>query len=263
MGTTKCDIIRDMAAVLNCGLCEGKPTSNCPAGVSPVVCSIPSIANDRMELAALVYNPANILPENKAVFSLSKQNYATAIQNSETELGAAYPDAEKGATSVSWPDLEYCLWNLQGTPAGTASNVYFGRKDALDFGMVPPYPVGGTFAQGSIWKPGKKQSPVPLTLDYIANPDLIVIIIFTILVIIFAVLIWKTYQRARGAPRRAEQQREAVRRRLEASDPYQGTAFESYPDPLAKCRNYVETMESQGYNMTYYRQKCGLPEKED
>jgi uncharacterized protein YxeA len=127
--------------------------------------------------------------------------------------------------------------------------------------MNPVYPVGGAIAKNAIWKAGKAESPVPLAVDYVMNPDLFAILLFALLVIIFAALIWKAWKSAKAAPYIAEKKKEAERERLEESDPFRGSAFESYPDPQAKCRAYVEAMEQQGYDMTYYRDKCGLPPK--
>jgi type II secretory pathway pseudopilin PulG len=208
-----------------------------------------------------MYNPSNafVSAADRAVLAQSERNYVSAIQNSETQLAAAYPTAPAAATNVSWPDLEYCLWNTDGSPGGPFNNRYFERNDAQTFGLNPTYPIGGALLQGTLWPPSAGAgSPVPLWVDYVMNPDLAAILVFALLVIIFAVLMWKTYRATKNAPRIAAQKREAERARLEAADPYRNTAFESYPDPQAKCRNYVASMEAQGYDMGYYKKMCGL-----
>ncbi len=281
--TTQCDIIRDFAAAWNCGLCAsracktngdclsgqtcssgactGRP-SGCPAALSTALCAIPDAANKKMLLFEDQYNPMNIFMSaaDKAALQQEEKNLLTGIQQDEAGIAAAYPGVPASVASISWPDFNYCLWNPSGSPGGAYNNKYFERNDAQGFGMKPPYPLGGSFAQGSIWKP-PKASPVPLTVDYAMNPDLAVIVIFALLVIIFAVLIYSAYKSAKAKPYREEQQKEAERAKLEATDPYRGTAFESYPDPQAKCRAYVESMEAQGYDMSYYRKQCGLPDK--
>ena len=124
--------------------------------------------------------------------------------------------------------------------------------------MESEYPIGKAYAKGSIWQ-APKSSPVPVSVDYLMNPDLFVIAMFAFLVILFAALMWAASQSLKKAPYLAQQKKDADRLRLEENDPYKGSDFESYPDPLAKCRAYVESMEQQGYSMDYYRTKCGLP----
>ena len=262
MATTKCSIIRDTATAMQCGLCSGKPVG-CPASVPAAVCSVPSAANDSMSLFAARYNPSNLFlsAADKTALTQEEKNYQSGIQASATQLAAAYPNAAPGATTITWPDFERCLWTPQGLPGGPFNNKYFMRNDVQTLGMQPTYPIGKTFAQGVLWKNMQHPSPVPVSVDYVMNPDLAVIIIFALLVIIFAVLIWQAYRDAKSAPYRAEQKKEAERQKLEAADPFKGTAFESYPDPQAKCREYVEAQEAQGYDMAYYRQRCGLPSK--
>ena len=258
---TKCDIIRDFSAAAACGLCTGNPV-NCPPGLPSALCGIPQAANNRMALFVDKYNPSNIFMSaaDRAQLAQEERNYLSGIQSVETGIQAAYPNAPAGAASIGWPDLNYCLWNKTGTPGGPNNNKYFERNDAQNFGMNPAYPVGGTVAQGALWQP-PKTSPLPLTVDYVMNPDLAVIALFAILVIIFAVLVYLSYQGKKRAPLLAEERRAAARRQLEAADPFRGTAFESYPDPQEKCRQYVEAMEARGFEMGYYRQQCGLPAK--
>jgi len=215
-----------------------------------------------MSLFADQYNPANLFASaaDKANPALTERIYVSQIQAAEQALAGAYPGAAPGATSIGWPDFEECLWTPSGAKSGPFNNVYFGRDDLQTFGMAPTYPIGGTFAQGAIWKP-PKASPVPVAVDYVMNPDLAVILIFALLVIIFAVLLYRAYKDTKAAPFKAQQRKDLERQRLEETDPYRGTAFESYPDPQARCRTYVESMEAQGYDMSYYRKQCGLPDK--
>lgn len=280
--TTKCDIVRDMVAATTCGLCTSKACKAtadcpdgqvcqggtcvgrpalCPPGLSAAVCAIPEAANVRMALFANRYSPASAFAKgaNKAERTLEERDYVTAIQKAELDLAAAYPGAPSPATNISWPDMEKCLWTKGGSKAGAYNNVYFRRNDLASFGMKPRYPVGGAAAKGVVWR--QDASPLPTAVDYVANPDLAVILVFVFLVIVFAALIYAAYKRKKRANAEASFVKDAERRALEENDPYQGTKFESYPDPTAKCRAYVEAMEAQGYSMGYYRQQCGLPPK--
>jgi hypothetical protein len=271
--STKCDIIRDVGMANSCGMCTAlaaKPPNPIPAGCTvggrtppQAACLVAPTANTRMQLFDEQYSPANLFEDaaDKAARTLIEKNYLTGIQTTEAALAAAYPGAAPGATTISWPDLQLCLWNTTGAKGGSNNNVYFKRNDMMQMGMQPSYPVGGAFAENSIWKSGATPSPVPVSVDYAMNPDLFAILMFALLVIIFAVLIWSAWKSAKKAPYLAEQKKDADRQRLEEGDPFKGTAFESYPDPQAKCRAYVDSMEQQGYDMSYYRTQCGLPAK--
>ncbi len=256
---SKCDVIRDFIAASNCGLCTGGP-SNCPPGLTKALCGIPQAANNRMYLFADKYNPSNLFMGSADLAQLRQEemNYASGIQAVEQGIQASYPGLGAGGAAISWPDFNACLWNKNGKPGGPNSNIYFGRDDVQELGMSPAYPIGGTLAQGYIWPP-PRVSPFPATVDYISNPDFIAIFMFVFLVILLAVLVYTTYRAKKMAPILEDRRRQQERQRLEATDPYRGSAFESYPDPAAKCRAYVEAMEARGFAMNAYRQACGLP----
>lgn len=270
--TSKCDIIRDMGLATSCGLCsaleadpqqaipEGCKTSDRPNGPPKEVCGLTNAANVRMKLFATKYDPTSVFMSgaNKAVRTQSQANYGAIIAKSEQELGAAYPKATPGATDVGWTDVERCLWNADGSPGGPSNTKYFERTGANFMGMNPEWPLGQKFASGTLWKAGK-QSPVPITVDYMMNPDLFAILMFALVVIIFGILMWKAWKDTKAAPDIAQRKKDAEHDQLEASDPYAGSAFETYYDPGAKCRKYVYDMESQGYEMTQWRTKCGMP----
>jgi hypothetical protein len=95
--------------------------------------------------------------------------------------------------------------------------------------MNPTYPLGGTFAAGSIWKAGKSPSPLPLTVDYLANPDLFAIVVLAFLALVLAALLWAAWRRGHPASR-------------------------STP-----CEDYVKKWEAAGYEMDDYRARCGMP----
>jgi hypothetical protein len=272
MPATKCDIIRDTGKAFTCGMCAAITAGNsAPSGCSSptmppppeVACSVPNAANARLNLFEKRYSPANLFESatNKAIRQNTEKTLQTIIQKNESELAAAYPGAAPGATKIAWPDFERCLWNKSGDGGGNGNNIYFKRIDLEQtMGMAPKYPIGKAHAQGSIWKsPKTNPSPLPVSVDYLMNPDLFVIVMFAFLVIVFAALMWAASKSLKKAPYLAQQKKDAERQRLEANDPYRGSDFESYPDPQAKCRAYVESMEQQGYSMDYYRTKCGLP----
>jgi hypothetical protein len=271
---TKCDIIRDVGVASSCGMCEAlRGAAPIPAGCliggrtpPAAACSVASMANSRMALFGSQYSPANLVEGavDRAARTLVEKNYLTAIDAAEKELAIAYPQAAPGAAAVGWPDFERCLWNRDGQKGGGNGNVYFRRNDLTGpsgFGMAPTYPVGGGFAKNLIWKAGGVPSPVPLGVDYVMNPDLFAMLMFVILVVVLAALVRAAWRTAANAPYFAQQAADAERRRLEASDPYRGTPFESYPDPRAKCRAYIDAMKAQGYDVSHLEEQCGILEK--
>ena len=271
MATTKCDIIRDVGNANICGLCTAISKSNptpqgCTVnGVVPpaAACKAVSAANARMRLFATQYSPANLFEDSgaKAARLQAGKNYSAIIQDAETALNAAYPVAAPGATSITWPDLELCLWDPTGTKGGPNNNVYYNRDDLMFLGMAPPYPVGGGFAEDLLWPAGGPGSPAPVVIDYLINPDLFAILMFALLVIVFGVLILVAWKSAKNAPYIALKKKEAERQALEANDPYKGTEYEAYPDPYKKCRAYISKLEAMGYSdeaLAGERQRCGM-----
>ena len=278
---SKCDIIRDAVAAAACGLCNpracgpggacpagqtctggmcvGRPAA-CPEGLSTALCGVPGAANARMALFSDQYDPVNLFAgaARRAETTLAERIRVTQLRATERAVAGAYPGAAPGAARISWPDYEACLWTPSGAKAGPFGNVYFRRNDLQAFGMAPTYPVGGVFAQGAVWRP-PKASPLPVAVDYAMNPDLAAILLFAFFVVLLAALLYRAYRDTKAGPERARRRAELARQRLEAADPYRGTAFESYPDPQARCRAYVEAMEAQGFGMGYYRRRCGLP----
>lgn len=276
MATTKCDIIRDAGYAASCGMCtalfppDGSAAKAVPQGCTKnshlppsVVCSVGSMANKRMSNFADLYSPASLFEnaDDQKTRTTEEKDYITGIQKTELDLAAAYPGVVPGATSISWLDVERCLWDTSGDK-GPSGNMYFKRNDMVLMGLKPEYPIGGAFAQNSIWKtPDSKPSPVPTIVDYIMNPDLFVIVMFALLVIIFATLMWVAQQTAKKQPYLDDLKREKDLQQLEANDVYRGTAFPTYRDPDLKCRTVIDKGEMEGLDMSLYRKQCGLPPK--
>ena len=256
MSITKCDVIRDTANAVTCGMCNaltsGKPIPlGCEInGKFPpnAVCSIPTTANVRMKLFAAKYNPSNLFMDtlNKDVLIQTEKDYESDIFTTETDLANAYQSND--ITNISWPDVEMCLWNKSGDPGGPNNNVYFERNDAQLLGMQSAYPIGGTFLENSIWKLGGKPSPVPLNVDYLINPDLFIIILIIILIAVLGFLIWTAWKYTVDMPYKILRDQQ---KKWEAHK----TSYE----PIAKWREYIQKMESNGFDMRDLRTKCGLP----
>ena len=190
---TKCDIIRDYASANMCGLCvtnsdgsQRAAPSSC-GDIPRAVCGIPAAANAKMYILGQTF-----FAKNTSVNTDEINIYKKIISDCDTGLTAAY-----GFGDISWPDFQNCLWNTNGSPGGTNQNKYFTREDILELGMNPSHPVGGTAAAGKLWPAAT--SPLPVSVDYIANPDLFAIMLIILLVCIAGVLIYLRL-RLRTAP---------------------------------------------------------------
>lgn len=180
-GTAKCDAIRD---ALN--------------GVSPAATAVPAMANARMRLAALAYSPRRLLATGvrKALIEREIAAYSDIIASNESAMAQAGTPA-----SVTWADFNKCLWNKSGVHGSASGRAYLGRADALQLGMEPRYPLGGSLGSGAIWKDGDAPI-VPLSVDYVVNPDLFVIIILVFLTLLVFALVKK--QKHRPAAKTAQ-----------------------------------------------------------
>lgn len=248
--STDCDIIRDMA--------NESLTTNCSKfiGPPPAICGVAGAMNAKMNLFASQYSPVNIFESaiNKKIRTASESILQGVITDNNDGLKLAYPNVAK--IDLSWPKIEQCLWNSNGSVGGPNGNKYFKRNDAPILGMNPVYPIGHNIFNNVPWK---SVSKIPLSVDYVMNTNLFAIVMFVLLVMLFAALMMSAKKSARNAPRIAWQKKYAEYQKLENSDPYKGSEFESYSMPNAECHEYVYSMEKQGYNMAYYRNQCGMP----
>ena len=258
MSTTKCDIIRDVATATSCGMCTAlaaTPPRPIPAGCAAAdgrtppaaACAVTVAANTRMKLFDERYSPVGLFGSatSKKARALTEKDYVTAIDRAEKGLAAAYPTAPAAAAEIGWPDFQGCLWNRSGQRGGPNNNVYFGRGDLTQLGMMPVYPLGGEFAQNSIWKVGKAPSPVPVKVDYLMNPDLFTIVVLVFLVIVFAALMRAAWRHARGAPLRALLAEEAAR----AARPPAGR-----PPPSRLYQQYAWIKDHKEFNIGAYKE---------
>lgn len=184
----------------------------------------------------------------RQVRSQTLANYRANIAETEQALIDDY-GVDESTAAIAWPEYEKCLWNADGLPGGAFGHRYFRRVDASLQGMTPAYPLGGTLGSHLIWKSDTRQGPIPLTVDYLVNPDLFAVLVLAFLAVVLGALVW----RARRDERRAastEASRRAAAKKAAAPPEDPG---------LAECREYVATLEADGYDMSNYRKLCGLP----
>ena len=126
---TKCDIIRDAARATKCGMCSALaagtplPAACFTAGAAPpaAACGVAASANARMRMFATRLSPANLYEGSAAQtvraqterilqgISAANEIALTAAYTGPGPSGAARAVAP-GATAISWPDFEACLW---------------------------------------------------------------------------------------------------------------------------------------------------------
>ena len=232
--TTKCDIIRDFAADVGCGKCTAlsldpprQPTvEQCgpPNGRDPL-CFMPTMLNVKMAYEAAKYTPPST--ERTKKLELLKNIIDTSIG----KINNRYPQALPGANNISWDDLEFC--KSGGTKSAPK---YFTKSDAERLGFNPQYPIGGSLLQGKLLK---KHDPLPIKVNYVMNSDIFIIIVFAFLVLLF-------YALMRAAARTTLENRRNNR------------AKTIKPEVFKKCKDYITEMEKRKYDMTSYREKCGV-----
>lgn len=183
----QCGITRDVARAAACGLCPalaaGRAVPPACAGVPPAACGVAPAANARMALFASRLSPANLW-EGAGARAARRGAEAGAeytVAAAEGALQKAYgvPPAA-AAAATSWPAVERCLAAGLHPGGGAAAAPYLGRADAVAMGMAPAYPLGGRAALGALWRP-PRASPLPLSVDYLANPDLFTLALLALL----------------------------------------------------------------------------------
>ncbi len=258
--TTKCDIIRDSANAASCGMCralgDGAAVPDGCLRLDPVPkassCRVPGAANTRLYLFAAQVAPPVFGQANREACALTIANYSKNIANTEQSLMDDY-GVDEATASIAWPDYQRCLWNTDGLPGGQLGHKYFDRADANMQGLHPSYPLGGDLASHLLWKDGLHPGPMPLTVDYLMNPDLFTILLLAFLVVLLGVLVWKAIRDTRRADREEERKGAAA-----AAEARRAAGIPDDPGQV-ECREYVEALEKEGFDMGYYRRRCGLP----
>jgi hypothetical protein len=256
---TRCDIIRDAMHAQADGKCADPNTP-------PPECVAMGLATQRDMYFRTQYDPSTLLSKDKRlVRTKTLQALQTGITDKEQQLRAKYgPNAP---VNIAWRDFPLCLWNKDGSKYGAFGNKYIKRDDMNLAGYKPQPLAGGQALAGSFLKkpntnPPISTSPMPVWLDRVLNPNLMLIFIFVLLVIIFAVLVYKAQQWKKKAPERTQAAYDKERDTFEKDDPYRGSKFESYPDPTKQVRQYIELQEASGYDMAAYRKMYSLPPKQ-
>lgn len=206
------------------------------------------------------YNPAGFMTaDRRQVREKEMQIDPTAEAALLQTLQREFPNVPASQLGSSWFDISSCMIKPDGSPAGSDNTRYPTRKDLVLLGYKPNPIIGTTALTGKVpqWSPPL----IPIWMDRIMQPELAVVVIFVLLVIIFAAIIYSAYRWAKGASTRAAIARNKMLIEYEDTDPYRGTAFPSWPDPNKKIRQYIEAQERAGHNMDAYRKKYDLPPK--
>lgn len=168
----KCDLVRAAMAAAAHGKCCLQPAP--PPGCTPdPACAVFKTANAHLGAVATQLRPGLDAEVRAKEADVWRYREATA----QAALVAVGATAE--AAAVTWGDFERCRTD---TGAGAGAQ-YWQRADVMGTGaMSPQWPWGGAWAYGSIWPHG--DSPVPLVVDNVMNPDLFawVVLVFVFLV---------------------------------------------------------------------------------
>ncbi|GFR89416.1 hypothetical protein ElyMa_002542500 [Elysia marginata] len=247
---TICNIFRE-------GVRASMQASTCAGSSPPPECRVLDLATKRDLYIQTKYSPSGFA--SKTARDVRNKELAIIQSNIDDDVKALQSKygADAPIDGITWNALTECLWAPNGTPGGPNHNKYFKRNDLVALGYQPQ-PALGHAAQKKL--PLALTSHIPIWMDHAFGPDLAVIVIFGFLLVIFAALLYSTYKWSKAAPQREMAAAAARRAKNEAHDPYQGTAFESFPDdPNSKWKSLIPIYEAQGYCMEAYRKKLGLP----
>ena len=249
---TKCDIIRAGAAATISGKCSGS---------SPVPeCYITDLATKRDMHFRTKYSPSGFISGTARDIRNKKLNIIQGDINGDISQIKSTKYGKDAPTDITWNDFTECRWNSNGLKGGPHGNEYFKRADLTSLGYKPQPLFDVSSLKDRL--PHVLTESIPIWIDHAFNPDLAVIIIFMILVVIFAVLIYNAYQWTRKAPEREAAAKSAWQTEMEKHDPYKNTKFSSYPsNPDSKWEDLIPVYEAEGYNMCSYRKKLGMPLK--
>ena len=277
MATTKCDAVRafnDGSAQGRCTPCAASCsadlacTANCcrpgcydsTKSRAPGYCQVGDLAA-RYDLAFNdKYSPSGfITADRRMIRAREMQIDDAAIGGFEQQLGQEFPKVAPDQLGITWFGMTKCMVNADGSGGGPDSSRYFTRTGLELLGYSPRPLVAVPALQGKT--PAWATRMVPVWMDRVFSPDLAVLMIFVLLVVIFSAVIYGAYRWSKGAAVRAAVARNRAREEAEKADPYRGTAFESWPDPNKKIRQYIESQEAAGYDMGAYRRQYNLPPK--
>lgn len=247
---TKCDILRaGAAAVMQTGVCGG--------ATPPPDCYTTDLATKRDMYFQTKYAPSGLISGiSRDIRAKELGILQTSINTDSAQLKTKY--GADAPTGVSWNEFTQCLWRPDGSRGGPHNNKYFERNDLVSLGYQPQPLFGAAILEGKI--PPTLTNKIPVWLDRVFNPALAVVVIFLLLAVVLAVLVYKARKWAQQAPERAAAAKEAWRKKMEAHDPYRGTPFETYPaDPNTKWEQLIPVYEAEGFCMEEYRKKMGMP----
>jgi hypothetical protein len=254
--SSACQVLRAGArARANASACQQTP----PAAA----CDVLTLADRRAALFQETYSPAALLGD-AAVRRGTLADLEADVVAAEKAVRDGLGVDQALAAGVSWPALSECLWNPDGSAGGASGRKYFGRADLGRLGYAPrPALAAGQGLQGRL--PAPVVDLVPVWLDRAFYPEVAALLVFALLVLLFGALLLKAYRSQKppspaAAEERRRREKEERRARLEASDPFRGSAFESFPAPPGqKYQKLVAAYEAQGYDMCAYREKLGMP----
>lgn len=187
--TTRCEVIRGAVAAASCGLCGKSP--NCPADLSPALCSVAKGANAQLNLTASALS----LGRFGQVGTLERKDFAADAADAEAAVAAAFPGLPPGEAAISWSDFNRCLVSPDGA-ADAAGRRRMGRFEAEVVGFAPVYPLGGKALAGTVWK--APFPPIPLAADSLINPDLFTLFLLGLLLAAVGLAVYTAARRKKG-----------------------------------------------------------------
>jgi len=267
-----CDLLRRAAQDANkCG-CKLPPKEDTRAqcqGLSrlPSSCDYWALAGRRDQLFKVQYG-LDSLPwadsATKKAYQLTIQNLQSDISMIEAKLKASFPKiTDADLADVGYWKTQRCLLDSTGQTRHNAmtgeTQKYYGRRELQEAGYQPD-PLVKLAVPASLKMPQQVTGLVPVLADRLAAPEYVVLLLLLVLVVAAIALGVSANRWKKDKYLRAIRKREDRIEEYEAHDPWAKLGMPALQlDPNDKLREMVPQYEKQGYCMTQYRKKLGMP----
>lgn len=260
---TFCDIARD--ALKNANLCVCGPgvdleeNPQCKGvAAPPATCAALQLARNNDLYFNWQYAPGNVLDSTNSVLRKAKlANLGAIIEKNKQDVRAQYGQDAPVDDFTFWR-MQRCLENASGTP-GLSGNTYIDRYSLqTNAEYKPPHLIGGETLTGRL--PNSVTSAVPVMMDRLMNPTLLLVVILVILIAVVLGLMRGVSKWKSGSYQRRIAAKVDTEKRLQENNPYAYLGDDMFQVNKAdEIRLKVPQYEAEGYCMKAYRQKLGMP----
>lgn len=225
----------------------------------PASCAVWGLAQRRDNLFQVQYSPEGASPFASSVNRVAHERAVADLQADVAKLEGQVRAAFPALTDADLADIEY--WKMQRCLADGAERAKYFDRPRLQAAGYAATPLVNVKVPDSLALPTNFKNLVPVMADRLAPPEIVLLFILLVLVAAALGLYALSRQQRKTAYARAVRQREAGVAAAQAADPWARMfgAPTVREDPDDKLRALVPQYEAQGYCMSAYRQKLGMP----